>query len=85
MIKTILGAIVALGLLAIPASAGCEQQFDDISKAISGHLNLAEGHRAAMMRVALSSYDRCMSGDSKGSDGVRDLLMMQLRENLGGK
>lgn len=85
MIKTSIGAALALGLLAIPANAACEQEFDGISKAISGQLNMDPGHRAAMMRLALTGYDHCMSGDSKNAAGIRDMLMTQLRENLGGK
>ena len=83
MIKKTLGALLALGLLAAPASAGCQQNFDDISKAISGHLNMPEGHSAAMMRLALTSYDQCMSGDTKSADSTRDMLMAQLKANLG--
>ena len=84
MITKTLSAIVALGLLAVPASAACETQFDEISKAISGHLNMDPGHRAAMMRLALNGYDQCMSGDTKSADSTRDMLMAQLKANLGG-
>ena len=86
MIKTSLSALALLALLAGPASAAsCEADLTDINKAISGQLNMSEGHRAAMMRMALSSYDHCMSGDTKSSGNIRDMLMTQLRENLGGK
>lgn len=84
--KTSLGALAVIVLLAGPASAAsCEVELTDINKAISGQLNMSEGHRAAMMRMALSSYDHCMSGDTKSSGNIRDMLMTQLRENLGGK
>jgi hypothetical protein len=86
MIKKTLAAIFTLVALAGPATAAnCEQDFDAITKAISGPLTMEGGHRAAMMRMALSGYDHCMSGDSKSSANIQDTLMRQLRENLGGK
>jgi hypothetical protein len=85
MIKQTLVAAFALLALTGTASANCDQDLDAITKAISGPVTMESGHRAAMMRLALSGYDHCMSGDSKSSAGIRDMLMQQLRENLGGK
>lgn len=84
MTKIIPSALVALALLSGPASAaGCEREFDDISKAISGRLNMSDGHRAAMMRLALTGYDHCMSGDRSSAASIRKTLMKQLRQSLG--
>ncbi len=58
---------------------------DALSKAISGPVTMPAGHRAAMMRMALSGYDRCMADDSKGFDETRDLIMTQIRQSLGGQ
>ncbi|MFN0218033.1 MAG: hypothetical protein ACKVP4_04355 [Hyphomicrobium sp.] len=84
MFNKILGAALALGLLAGPAAAACEQDFDAITKAISGPVTMDAGHRAAMMRRALSGYDHCMSGDTQSFASVREQLMKQLRQDLGG-
>jgi hypothetical protein len=85
MFKTLAGAALAVAILAGPASAKCDDDFDALSKAISGPVTMDSGHRAAMMRMALSGYDSCMAGDPKNLAGVSDMLMKQLRENLGGK
>lgn len=79
--------ILASTALAItPAHAeGCSTTIDDISKAISGQLNMSADKKASMLRMALSGYDYCMVGDAKSSDSIRAMLMTQLRENLGGK
>ena len=58
--------------------AGCA-----LSKAISGPVTMAAGHRAAMMRMAVHGYDQCMAGDPKSSEGVRDQIMAQVRASLG--
>jgi hypothetical protein len=85
MLRKLLGIGIALTVLAGPAFAGCEEEFDALSKAISGPVTMAGGHRAAMMRMALSGYDRCMSGDTTSSAGIRDQIMEQIRKQLGGQ
>jgi hypothetical protein len=85
MLSKLLGAGIVLTLLATPAFAGCEEDFDALSKAISGPVTMAAGHRAAMMRMALSGYDHCMSGDPKSFAGIRDQIMDQIRNSLGGR
>jgi hypothetical protein len=85
MLRKLLGIGVALAVLAGPACAGCEEEFDALTKAISSPVTMAAGHRAAMMRMALSGYDHCMSGNAKYSAGIRDDLMEQLRKQLGGQ
>ena len=85
MIRKLLGIGVALTVLAGPAFAGCEEEFDALTKAISGPVTMAAGHRAAMMRMALSGYDHCMSGDATSSAGIRDMIMEQIHKTLGGQ
>jgi hypothetical protein len=83
MLTKSLMAGVAFILVAIPAYAGCEEDFDALAKAVSGPVTMAAGHRAAMMRMALSGYDHCMSGDTKSSEGIRDMIMAHIRASLG--
>jgi hypothetical protein len=85
MLKALLGAGFAVALLAAPAFAGCEEELDALSKAISGPVTMAAGHRAAMMRMALSGYDHCMAGDAKSFAATRDQIMEQIRTSLGGR
>jgi len=85
MLRNILVAGIALAALATPAAASCEQEFDALSKAISGPVTMEAGHRAAMMRMALSGYDHCMAGDAKSFAGIRDQIMEQIRSSLGGR
>ena len=59
---------------AAPVFAGCEEEIDALSKAISGPVTMAAGHRAAMMRMAVHGYDQCMAGDPKSSEGIRDQI-----------
>lgn len=80
--KLIVTGVFCLALSA-PAFAGCEEEFDALSKAISGPVTMEGGHRAAMMRRAVSGYDGCMAGDSKSFDGIRDQIMTQIRQSLG--
>ncbi len=68
---------------AAPVFAGCEEEIDALSKAISGPVTMAAGHRAAMMRKAVHGYDQCMAGDPKSFEGVRDQIMAQVRASLG--
>ena len=46
---------------------------------------MAAGHRAAMMRMAVSGYDHCMAGDPKSFASTRDMIMEQIRNSLGGQ
>jgi hypothetical protein len=46
---------------------------------------MAAGHRAAMMRMAVSGYDHCMAGDPKSFAATRDMIMEQIRNSLGGR
>lgn len=85
MIMRILIASLSLGLLAGTASAACDKNFDDISKVISGHLNASTEQRASMMRLAISSYDYCMAGDTASASKMHDMLMAQLKLPLGHK
>jgi hypothetical protein len=87
MRKQLLCAGIAFSLLAAaaPAFAGCEEDFDALSKAISGPVTMAGGHRAAMMRMAVSGYDHCMAGDPKSFAATRDMIMEQIRASLGGR
>src|ERR1700742_3245699 len=77
--KKLVAGIAFVFLSAAPAFAGCEEEFDALSKAISGPVTMAAGHRAAMMRRAVSGYDSCMAGDSQSFDGIRDQIMAQIR------
>ena len=83
--KKILLVCAAIVGLSSSAFASCEKEFDALSKAISGPVAMADGHRAAMMRMAVKGYDSCMAGDMKDFESVRDMLMKQVRESLGGK
>lgn len=84
MKRLILSTAVLVGL-AGPALATCEKEFDSLAKAISGPVTMEAGHRAAMMRMAVSSYDSCMAGDAKGFAATRDMIMDQISKSLGGK
>ena len=83
MLRKLLVAGVTFIMLAVPASAGCEEDFDALAKAVSGPVTMPFGHRAAMMRLAVSGYDHCMAGDSKSFEGIRDQIMAHIRESLG--
>lgn len=83
--KQFVGGVAFLLVSALPAYAGCDEEFDALSKAISEPVTMASGHRAAMMRRALSGYDNCMAGDSTSFNGIRDQIMAQIRRSLGGK
>ena len=82
--KCIAISIFALASAA-PAFAGREEEFDALSKAVSGPVTMAAGHRAAMMRMAVHGYDQCMAGDPKSFEGIRDQIMAQIRASLGGQ
>lgn len=81
--KHLAAALTLSVLLAGPAFAGCEEEFDTLSKTISGPVTMTAGHRAAMMRMAVSGYDSCMAGDTKSLDGIRDQIMATIRKTLG--
>jgi|APFre7841882630_1041343.scaffolds.fasta_scaffold372021_1 hypothetical protein len=76
--------VAVLSVFASPAFAGCEEEIDALSKAISGPVTMASGHRAAMMRMALHGYDQCMAGDPKSFDSIRDQVMAAIKASLGG-
>lgn len=86
-IRLVTFALAAAGVASFAgqAFAGCEEEIDALSKAISSPVTMPAGHRAAMMRMALSGYDRCMAGDAKGFDNIRDQIMAQIRQSLGGQ
>ena len=81
--KKLVTAIVFTLMSAVPAFAGCEEEFDALSKAISDPVTMAAGHRAAMMRMAVHGYDQCMAGSSKSFDDLRDQIMAQIKSDLG--
>lgn len=84
MNKKAFAVFAAVAALATPAAAAnCEGEFGTLAKAISAPTTMDPGHRAAMMRLALSGYDACLSGDSKNAGDIQAMLMKQLRENLG--
>jgi hypothetical protein len=85
MLKHLLVAVAACTLLTAPAFAGCEEEFDALAKAISGPVTMEGGHRAAMMRMAVSGYDHCMAGDPATFAATRDQIMEQIRKTLGGR
>lgn len=82
--KALLVASASILLSAAPARAmNCGAVLDDITKAISGHLTMAPEKKAAMLRMAMSTYDACAAGNTGSAEQTRDLLMKQLREALG--
>jgi len=83
--KQFVAGVAFILVSAVPAYAGCDEEFDALSKAISGPVTMSAGHRAAMMRLAVSGYDSCMAGDSKSFDNIRDQVMAQIRQSLGGQ
>lgn len=85
MRSLITATLVAL-TLTIPATASasdCGKVVDELSKAISGHLTMSPEQRVAAMRMAIHGYDRCMVGDKAGADATRDMIMTQVRKQLG--
>jgi hypothetical protein len=85
MVTRTLIAIAATVALAGAASAKCNEDLDALAKAVSGPVTMSDGHRAAMMRMALQSYDLCMMGDTKGSGDIREMIMQQISRTLGGR
>ena len=79
-------ALIALTTLAPAAKAAdCGAVLDELTKAVSGHLTMSSEKKAAMLRMATSGYDHCMSGNTKYSGEIRDMLMTQIKESLGGR
>jgi hypothetical protein len=79
---------VTLTLLASSGSAqaaDCGAVLDELTRAVSGHLTMSGDKKASMLRMAMSGYDHCMAGDTKHSGNVRDMVMQQLKESLGGR
>jgi len=66
-------------------AADCGKVVDELMKAISGHVTASADKKASMLRMTTSSYDYCMAGDTKRSGEIRDIVMNQLREHLGGR
>ena len=85
MLRKLLVTGIAVAAMSGPSFAACEEEFDALTKAISGPVTMAAGHRAAMMRMAVSGYDHCMAGDAKSFAGIRDQIMQQIKETLGGR
>ena len=65
-------------------AADCGAVLDELTKAVSGHVTMSPEKKASMLRMAMSGYDHCMAGDTKSSGNIRDMLMAQLKEQLGG-
>jgi hypothetical protein len=66
-------------------AADCGAVLDELTRAVSGNLTMSGDKKAAMLRMATSGYDHCMSGDTKHSGNVRDMIMTQIKESLGGR
>lgn len=66
-------------------AADCGVVVDELMKAVSGHVTMSADKKASLMRMTTASYDHCMAGDTKRSGELRDLVMTQLREHLGGR
>ncbi len=82
-----LAAAVALSIGAASSAKAmdCGAVIDELTKAISGHLTMSPERKAAMLRMTMSAYDRCMSGDKTSAEQTRAMLMEQLRQSLGGR
>ncbi|MDZ4841987.1 MAG: hypothetical protein SH859_07580 [Hyphomicrobium aestuarii] len=80
-------AIVAAAMIfaAAPATAApeCGKVVDELSKAISGHLTMSPEQKVSALRMTTSAYDSCMVGDTKTSNATRDMIMAQVRKQLG--
>ena len=86
MKRLLAAAAVSLALVAPAAQAAdCGKVIDELSQAISGNLTMSGEKKASMMRMASMSYDHCMMGDSKHSGEIRDMIMTQIKESLGGR
>jgi hypothetical protein len=83
--RAILAAVV-LSLVASSAQAAdCGKVYDELATAISGHLTMSPEKKQSMMRMASTAYDHCVAGDTKYSGNIRDMIMTQIKESLGGR
>jgi len=84
-----LAALLAAGAATLAPSGAramnCGAAFDELTRAISGHLTMSTDRKAAMLRMAMSAYDSCSVGDEKSAAATRDMLMEQLKRTLGGR
>ena len=86
MIRHAIFATVALTFAAASAQAAdCGAVIDELTKAVSGNVTMSSDKKAAMMRMASMSYDHCMMGDTKHAGEIRDMIMAQIKESLGGR
>lgn len=86
MKRLVLCAAFALTVFAPAANAAsCGEEMDALMKAISGHLTMSPEKKAALLRMTSSGYDHCMAGDTKHSGDIRDMVMTQIKEHLGGR
>jgi hypothetical protein len=86
MLRSIFCAGLLLATVSSSAQAAdCGAVLDELTKAVSGNLTMSGDRKAAMLRMASSGYDHCMAGDTKYSGNVRDMLMQQIKESLGGR
>lgn len=77
-------AVLPAILTVTPANAmNCGAVLDEITKAISGHLTMSPEKKAAMLRAAMNGYDNCSAGDTQSAAQTREMLMTQLKQNLG--
>lgn len=83
--KSLLSAVLIAAFAPSVQAADCGVVLDDLSKAISGKLNMSSEQKAAMMRMATLSYDHCVMGDTKNAGEIREMIMAQIREHLGGR
>jgi len=83
--KTIIAVLAASAFSVSAQAAECGKVIDELSQAISGNLNMSGDKKAAMLRMASMSYDHCMMGDTKHAGEIRDMIMQQIKEHLGGR
>lgn len=85
MNKLVIAAAATLAMAATPAAAAseCGKVVDELSKAISGHLTMSPEQKVSALRMTMSAYDSCMVGDTKSSAATRDMIMAQVRKQLG--
>jgi len=83
--KSLLACLAATAFSVSAEAAECGKVIDELSQAISGNLSMSSEKKAAMMRMASMSYDHCMMGDSRHAGEIRDMIMQQIKESLGGR
>lgn len=85
MKRLLLVSLAAIVLNTGAANAmNCGVVFDELHKAISGHLTMPAEKRIALTRMAMSSYDHCMAGDTTSAKATRAMIMSQIAKGLGG-